>query len=109
MGAIDVFAEYIYRIFIRLLLFVESFRWAKVEGFVLDCSVKDSPIGCDLVTIRYRVGSEPDPWIAAEEIPFLSPRDANWYARKCVVNRRLRIRVHPTYATETHFFEFDQK
>ncbi len=106
---VDTLAVYCYKSVIRLFRFIESIRWARAAGSVLECSLEDSPVGCSVLTIRYQVCTQGESRQGAEEIPFISAWFAKMCARKYLSGRNLKIRVHPTYSTETRLFEFDQE
>jgi hypothetical protein len=106
---LDIVVAYLHKSFIRVFQYIESARWKRVTASIVESSVLDPPIGCPSVRIRYQVDAEHNPWVTEAEIPFLGRGDAERFARKFSSSRKVSVRVHPDFSTETRFYAFGQK
>jgi hypothetical protein len=106
---LDIVVAYLYKSLARLFEYIESSRWKRATASIVESSVLDPAFGCSSAKIRYQLDTEQESWVNEEEIPFLARRDAERFARKFCLGRRVTVRVHPEIGTHTRFYGFDQK
>ena len=98
---LDIFAEYILRIFFRATTLVRSRRWPVVSATVLSADCPNSAFGCTVATVYYEYTIDGERYGNWFEKPFISQESGTIYAAQFVKGADFQVRVKPDNATKS--------
>ncbi len=94
----------------RMLLFVRTVRWRRINARILDVAVKtELGVGCPWLELRYQFSDGGDLLEGRDRVPFADIDVAERFARRWPKDEVVIIRIKPSGGDETRLFRIDQK
>ena len=98
---IDIFIEYIFRIFFQGMHLLRSRTWPIATATVLSADCPDAAYGCQVATVYYEYvvnGEKYGDWFGK---PFISKNSGEEYAAPIVKAAQFKVRVKPDDPTKS--------
>ncbi|HXC46770.1 MAG TPA: hypothetical protein VNU20_00665 [Candidatus Sulfotelmatobacter sp.] len=92
---LDIFIEYLFRIFLRAVRLFRSRNWPVINATVLSAGCPQSGLGCTVANVDYEYAVDGVKYAESFEKPFLSLDAGMGYAQQFVKGTEFRVRVHP--------------
>jgi len=90
-----IFAEYLFRAFVRAIKLFRSRGWPVAMGAVLSADCPMASYGCTVATVYYEYPVAGENYGAAYEKPFISRDSAMEYTAQFVKGMNFKVRVKP--------------
>jgi hypothetical protein len=103
MGAwfLDIFVEYLFRVFVRGIKLLRSRSWPVTMGTVLSADCPRALYGCTVATVYYEYIVNGEKYGAAFEKPFILYDTGKGYASLLVKGMDFKVRLKPADPSES--------
>jgi hypothetical protein len=98
---LDIFVEYIFRVFFRAVNLVRSRRWPIVKATVLNADCQPAAHGCTVATVYYEYVVNGEKFGDTFGKPFISSGSGKGYVTQFVKGMDFKVRVKPTDAARS--------
>lgn len=98
---LDIFVEYIVRVFLHVVNLVRSRRWPIVKATVLSADCPRAGYGCTVATVYYEYVVNGEKYGNAFGKPFISHDSGQDYAARFVKGMDFKVRVKPNDAAKS--------
>src|SRR6266852_7653360 len=92
---LNIFVEYLFRVFVRMINLVRSRSWPVVMGTVLSADCPRAVVGCTVATVYYEYVVEGEKYGTAYEKPFIWHDSGKEYADQFVKGVDFKLRLKP--------------
>jgi hypothetical protein len=96
---LDIFIEYIFRMFVRAVKLLRSRNWPVVKATLLSAECPHASYGCDVATVYYEYVVKGEKYGAAYDKPFVSHDSGAHYSAQFVKGMDFKVRVKPDNPT----------
>jgi len=98
---IDIFVEYIFRVFSHAMNLVRSRKWPIVKATVLSADCPHSLYGREVATVYYEYAINGEKYGDCFGKPFISEKSGKDYAALFVKGAQFKVRVKPNDPTKS--------
>jgi Protein of unknown function (DUF3592) len=92
---LDIFVEYIVRVFLQTANLIRSRRWPVVKAIVLSADCPRASFGCTVATVYYEYVINGEKYGDAFGKPFISHDSGQGYAARFAKGMDFKVRVKP--------------
>jgi hypothetical protein len=92
---LDIFIEYVFRMFVRAMKLLRSRSWPVVKATLLIAECPQAVYGCDVATVYYGYVVNGEKYGSAYDKPFISHDSGVGYCNQFVKGMDFKVRVKP--------------